>query len=93
LSRRAGFDLQRHSRETNGLEAAVVSRPSAWGNPYPARTPAERAKAVEKCAAWIAKKTALKARAKAELRGKNLACWCALDGPCHADIWLKIANA
>lgn len=27
-----------------------------------------------------------------ELRGKNLACWCPLDGPCHADVLLKIAN-
>jgi hypothetical protein len=28
----------------------------------------------------------------AELRGKNLACWCALDQPCHADVLLEIAN-
>jgi len=28
-----------------------------------------------------------------ELRGKNLACWCPLDQPCHADVLLKIANA
>lgn len=28
-----------------------------------------------------------------ELRGKNLACWCALDQPCHADILLELANA
>lgn len=29
----------------------------------------------------------------AELRGKNLACWCALGGtPCHADVLLEIAN-
>lgn len=28
-----------------------------------------------------------------ELRGKNLACWCALDKPCHADVLLEIANA
>jgi len=27
------------------------------------------------------------------LRGKNLACWCALDAPCHADVLLRIANA
>lgn len=27
-----------------------------------------------------------------ELRGKNLACWCALDQPCHADVLLEIAN-
>jgi len=26
------------------------------------------------------------------LRGKNLACWCALDAPCHADVLLEIAN-
>lgn len=26
------------------------------------------------------------------LRGKDLACWCALDRPCHADILLEIAN-
>ena len=28
-----------------------------------------------------------------ELRGKNLACWCPLDQPCHADVLLEIANA
>lgn len=29
----------------------------------------------------------------AELRGKNLACWCKLGAPCHADVLLKIANS
>ena len=28
-----------------------------------------------------------------ELRGHNLACWCALDEPCHADVLLELANA
>lgn len=27
-----------------------------------------------------------------DLRGKNLACWCALDQPCHAEILLMMAN-
>lgn len=27
-----------------------------------------------------------------QLRGKNLACWCRLDQPCHADVLLEIAN-
>lgn len=27
-----------------------------------------------------------------KLRGKNLACWCHLDQPCHADILLDLAN-
>lgn len=29
----------------------------------------------------------------APLRGKNLACWCPLDQPCHADVLLELANA
>lgn len=28
---------------------------------------------------------------RAELRGKDLACWCPLDQPCHADVLLEIA--
>ena len=26
------------------------------------------------------------------LRGRDLACWCALDQPCHADVLLELAN-
>lgn len=32
-------------------------------------------------------------RAMEELEGKNLACWCPLDQPCHADVLLLYANA
>lgn len=28
-----------------------------------------------------------------ELRGQDLACWCPLDHPCHADVLLELANA
>lgn len=34
----------------------------------------------------------LAAEARETLRGKNLACWCPLDGPCHAEVLLDIAN-
>jgi len=27
-----------------------------------------------------------------ELAGKDLACWCPLDKPCHADVLLELAN-
>jgi len=27
-----------------------------------------------------------------EIRGKDLACWCREDAPCHADVLLEIAN-
>lgn len=33
-----------------------------------------------------------RAQVQSELRGKNLACWCPLDQPCHADVLLEIAN-
>ena len=29
----------------------------------------------------------------AELRGRDLACWCPLDQPCHADVLLELANS
>ena len=28
-----------------------------------------------------------------ELRGQDLACWCRLDQPCHAEVLLELANA
>ncbi len=27
------------------------------------------------------------------LKGKNLACWCRLDQPCHADVLLELVNS
>lgn len=33
-----------------------------------------------------------KALIKLHLRGKNLACFCPLSSPCHADILLRVAN-
>ncbi len=34
----------------------------------------------------------LEAQIIAELAGRDIACWCPLDGPCHADVLLEIAN-
>lgn len=31
-------------------------------------------------------------QARAELAGKNLACWCKDGEPCHADVLLELAN-
>ena len=35
----------------------------------------------------------LRDAARAELAGKNLACWCLPGHPCHADVLLKLANS
>jgi hypothetical protein len=29
---------------------------------------------------------------RGDLRGRDLACWCPLDQPCHADVLLELAN-
>jgi hypothetical protein len=62
-----------------------VTRPGKWGNPF---TVAEygRAGAIEKYRRTLA------GRDLSELRGKNLACYCPLDQPCHADVLLELAN-
>ena len=30
--------------------------------------------------------------ARSELAGHDLLCWCRLDQPCHADIWIELSN-
>ena len=44
--------------------------------------------------AWIntPQQSVLRDKARTALRGKHLACWCQLDHPCHADVWLEIVN-
>lgn len=52
----------------------------------------------EDAAYWAARRymiemqDALRYAAREELAGKDLACWCPLNLPCHADVLLEIAN-
>jgi hypothetical protein len=72
--------------------AVYVGRPTKWGNPFPVPENATHDDLV--CVvgqfrlwwrgSWF--------EIQEELRGKDLACWCALDKPCHADVLLEIAN-
>lgn len=80
-----------------------VSRPSKWGNPCRSGGGA----GVIAYQMWIEQSAAglvpdedsggmftksFPAGDLAELRGKNLACWCKLDQACHAELLLEIAN-
>jgi hypothetical protein len=62
--------------------------PGHWDDICP--TPEE---AVRRFRACIAFDGASHWAAQQELRGKNLACFCALNQPCHADVLLELANA
>lgn len=50
---------------------------------------------VEAFGNWMAEpaQAPLGERVRLSLRGKNLACWCKLGDPCHADVLLELANA
>ncbi|HEU5026637.1 MAG TPA: DUF4326 domain-containing protein [Spirillospora sp.] len=50
-----------------------------------------RQAAVDMFAMWLAEAPRLWI-AQTELAGRDLACWCPLDQPCHADVLLRIAN-
>lgn len=71
----------------------VVSRPSRWGNPFPIEPGTSRERSIELFRAWLLEQQDLVEQARRELRGRDLACWCALDVPCHADVLLEVANA
>lgn len=75
----------------------VVSRPSVWGNPYQGGTErdGDRAHLAQLYRAYLDRpeQADLVAQIRTKLRGKNLACWCPLDQPCHADVLIALANA
>ncbi len=95
LSRKKGWRMPANT--------VKVCRPGKWGNPWRVGDWSatlgrvlDQAGAVERftaeheqggCRAW------LNPQAVKELKGKNLACWCKLTDPCHADVLIRLANA
>lgn len=99
LSRRKGWRMPPNT--------VKVDRSTKWGNPWRAadlEDVMERCKATRQRLAmeWSVAHfrshimtragQALAEAARNELRGKDLACWCKLDAPCHADVLLEFAN-
>lgn len=85
-----------------------VTRPGRWGNPFNWRQGLEmgsegwaKGAAVELFRDWLRHPESHPnmpgpptiSVIRGLLRGKNLACYCALDSPCHADVLLEIANS
>ncbi len=82
--------------------AVVVARPSQWGNPFVVEVaPPHRARrrAAQQRAVDLYRRALLHGQLEVvplqvvrELAGRDLACWCPLDQPCHADVLLELAN-
>lgn len=68
--------------------AVYVGRGSIWGNPLLVGQAYTLAEAVALFEAHCIPEPGLKEK----LRGHDLACWCPLDQPCHADVLLRWAN-
>lgn len=89
--------------------AVVVARPSVWGNPWRIRDGgrayavnmfrsqlgpciySDNDGGARLGLTWPY--PPIESVIRQHLRGRDLACWCSLDQPCHADVLLEIANA
>ena len=80
--------------------AVSVTRPGKWGNPFRVGITRpldcnDASEAVMEFRVWLtqAPNGQKLAADLHELRGKDLACFCPLDQPCHADVLLELANS
>ena len=81
--------------------AVYVGRPTMWGNPWQHTSSTTMHECVMHYAEWLAGEHPVVLPLRLNkilrdietLRGKDLACWCPLDQPCHSDVLLELANA
>jgi uncharacterized protein DUF4326 len=77
-----------------------VDRTTVWGNPFTIADCGSAQVAVAQHGRWMRGEIAAPGgveppaseAVRAALGGRNLACWCAANGPCHADLLLALAN-
>jgi hypothetical protein len=68
-----------------------IGRPSIWGNPFHIGRDGLREDVIKLYEEWLSHRVSLMRRAKRELRGKVLGCFCA-PLACHGDILARVAN-
>ena len=81
-------------------EAVVVSRPSKFGNPWHVGPDTSRKTAVDQYRKWLrgdmgghlSEQRRAVIESLPELRGRDLACWCPIEEPCHADVLIEMAR-
>ena len=72
----------------------VVARPSRWGNPFVVGVDGpDRASCVARYrSALLGGELRVGVDdVRRELAGRDVACWCPLDEPCHGDVLLELA--
>jgi hypothetical protein len=79
------------NKKLSNEEGVYIGRPSPFGNPFVIGVDGNRTQVIQKYENWIKNNPELLQKAKSELKGKNLICWCA-PLACHGDILLKLVN-
>ena len=69
--------------------AVYVGRPTRWGNPFKVGVDGTLGEVIEKYRIWLEGRLKEDPDFLNPLKGKDLACWCPLDKPCHADVLLR----
>ena len=80
--------------------AVKVDRTTRWGNPFTVADCGSVAVAVAQHRRWMQGEVIAPdgqappsvSELHAALAGRDLACWCPLTGPCHAELLLTLAN-
>lgn len=92
-----GVQLRRSKGWRMPPNTVSVARPHRWGNRFrvgdrhpDTGAPMTARDAVDLHRAWATEHIEAIRR---ELRGRNLACFCGLDAPCHRNNLLDIANS
>lgn len=70
----------------------MVTRPSKWGNPHPLELGREEAVRRYREYLLTGRLPVTVEDARRELHGRDLACYCPLGEPCHADVLLELAG-
>lgn len=73
-------------------DAVYIGRPSKWGNPFVIGKHGNRVTVIALFEQYLHARPHLIAEAKAELRGRDLVCFCAPQA-CHGDVLLRVANS
>ena len=72
------------------LDAVYIGRPGKWGNPFIIGKDGDRATVILKFEEYLRNSPKLLDELS-ELRGKDLACWCAPNA-CHGDVLIKLVD-
>jgi hypothetical protein len=73
-------------------DTVKVDRTTRFGNPFPMTAARNRSAALAAFKDYLVRRLVDEPAFLEPLRGKNLACWCSLDEPCHVDLLLEAAN-